>query len=199
MRATLLDLGVGNLHSLAKAIVAAEPSASVSIESDPLVALGRGILILPGVGAFPHAAARLEPFRGELLAALEAGQPCIGICLGMQLLFEESDEGAGDGIGFFGGRVTRIQTARVPHMGWSSLEPASGTPLLPWPSAVYYAHSYGCRPEAANVVLASTTLDGDRVAAAVRRKQTFGLQFHPEKSSRAGIRLLSALLKEVWS
>ncbi len=199
MKVSILDLGVGNLHSLAKAIRVAAPAAIVQIEPEPARAFDRGVVVLPGVGAFAPAAARLAPTRLRLREALEAGAPCIGICLGMQLLFDGSDEGPGAGVGFFGGRVTRLSTARAPHMGWSGLEVRACAPAWPWPSAAYYAHSFACRGEQDADVVATTTLDGDRVVAAVRRRRTVGMQFHPEKSSRAGIRLLAAVLDEVAS
>ncbi len=191
MRVTLLDLGVGNLHSLAKALEAARAGVTVTIETDAARAVSAGVVVLPGVGAFAPAAERLSPAREALARALVDGRPCLGICLGMQLLFESSDEGPGDGLGIFAGRVTKLATARTPHMGWSPLAASASAPAWPWPDAVYYAHSYACRAIEATDVVATTELD------VVRRGNTVGCQFHPEKSSRGGLALLGAILEEI--
>ena len=197
MRVALLDLGVGNLHSLEKALVAAAPGAEVTVEAELRPALGADLVVLPGVGAFSPAAARLAPTRAELARALRNRLPCLGICLGMQLLFESSEEGGGDGVALFPGRVTKLATPRAPHMGWSTLTPSAEAPRWPWPTAVYYAHSYACRAERADQVLATTTLEGDTFPAVVRAANTVGCQFHPEKSSSEGITFLAALIREV--
>jgi glutamine amidotransferase len=123
----LFDYGAGNLHSLAKALEAA--GARVRIEPDPLRVLDADALVLPGVGAFGAAAERLAPAAAEIRRALEDGFPCLGVCLGMQLLLEASDEGAGRGIGLLAGRVRRLRAQRVPHMGWNGVHPASARPL----------------------------------------------------------------------
>jgi len=110
----LFDYGAGNLHSLAKALEVA--GARVRVEPDPLRALDADALVLPGVGAFGAAAARLAPAVDEVRRALEGGLPCLGVCLGMHLLFETSEEGAGRGIGVLAGRVRRLRArARAPH------------------------------------------------------------------------------------
>lgn len=197
MRVALLDLGVGNLHSLEKALVAASGDATVEVETEASRALGADLVVLPGVGAFSPAAARLAPFRRELAGAIASGLPCIGICLGMQLLFDASDEGEGEGLGVFAGRVTRLKTPRTPHMGWSPIVPDAGAPAWPWPSSVYYAHSFACRAVDARDVVATTTLEGDTFPAVVRKHRAVGCQFHPEKSSREGVALLGAILREV--
>ena len=212
MRVTLFDYGAGNLHSLAKAL--SEASDPVRIEPDPVRALDTDLLVLPGVGAFASAAERLAPGRAEMRAAIEAGLPCLGICLGMQLLFEASEEGPGEGLGIFRGRVTRLKAERVPQIGWNTLEPVRGRgsarALSPagWASRpdallehapldfVYYAHSFVCRPEDPGMVIAWSTHETDRFAAAIRRGGVLGVQFHPEKSSRAGVRLVRAFLDE---
>ncbi len=195
MRVTLLDLGIGNLHSLAKAIARAVPEATVGVDADAKRALEADLLVLPGVGAFGAAAAVLAPARERVRDALLGGHPCVGICLGMQLFFDESDEGPGAGLGVMSGRVTRLSTARLPHMGWSPVLAVSGASPWPWPSAVYYAHSYAVRPTHDSVVVAHTELDGDRFPAIVRSGSTIGCQFHPEKSSNEGLALLGAVAR----
>lgn len=195
MRVTLLDLSVGNLHSLEKAFARSLPGAVVTEASDVGAALETDLLVLPGVGAFEHAATVLAPQRSLLLSALERGLPVIGICLGMQLMFERSEEGPGRGLGYFAGDVTRLSTPRTPHMGWSRLVARGATP--PLPSAVYYAHSFACRPQDPRVILAESTADGDTFPAIVRRGKVVGFQFHPEKSSDEGVALLAAMAQEI--
>jgi imidazole glycerol-phosphate synthase subunit HisH len=195
MRVTIFDYGAGNLHSLAKALESA--NAEVLVETDPVRATETDVLVLPGVGAFGAAAARLAPGRAEMRAAIVAGLPTIGICLGMQLMFYTSDEGAGAGLGLIPGRVSRLDAERVPQIGWNTLID-SRDPLLevaPLPIA-YYANSFVCRPTNDSAVVAWSEHEGDRFPAVVRAGSALGVQFHPEKSSVAGVRFLHAFLDE---
>lgn len=197
MRVTLFDYGAGNLHSLAKAL-ATEEGVDVRVEVDPTRAVDTEVLVLPGVGAFGAAAARLAPGREVMRSALERGLPCLGICLGMQLLFDSSDEGEGQGLGYFAGRVTRLAARRVPQIGWNQVDDdrtLSGAKL----DTVYYAHSFVCRAEDASVVKGWTTHEDDRFPAVVRRGRVVGVQFHPEKSSSAGVAFVRTFLREVAS
>jgi glutamine amidotransferase len=194
-RIALFDYGAGNLHSLAKAL--AESGHAIEVEMDARRAIGADLLVLPGVGAFQHAAARLAPALAETRAAIAGGLPAIGICLGMQLHFDESDEGAGRGLGVIPGRVERIRSPRVPHIGWNSVDAVPGTALASSGLDIaYFAHSYVCRPRDERVVTAWTTEGEDRFPAAVREGSATGVQFHPEKSSRDGVGLLVALVSE---
>ena len=127
MRLSIFDYGAGNLHSLAKAL--AGPGRSVLLEADPRAVLETDVLVLPGVGAFAPAADRLSPAREMMRDRIIGGLPTLGICLGMQLLFDESDEGAGRGLGVFPGRVERLRASRTPQMGWNAIEHAR-EPLL---------------------------------------------------------------------
>lgn len=198
MRVTLFDHGAGNLHSLAKALAAA--GADPVITADPTQLLDAEAIVLPGVGAFAPAAARLAPAREAVRDALLAGTPALGICLGMQLLFESSEEGEGAGLGVLAGRVTRLAAERLPHLGWNSLTSA-GEPLLERAplDAVYYAHSYACRPSEPQAMTAWSELEGERFPAIVRRGRVVGVQFHPEKSSQAGLAFLRAFLAEAMA
>lgn len=195
MRIVLFDYGAGNLHSLAKAL--AETGHAVEIEADPRRAIEGDLFVLPGVGAFQPAADRLAPALPAARAAIDGGLPTIGICLGMQLLFDESDEGPGRGLGVIPGRVERIRSPRVPHIGWNDVEPVAGSALASGALDVaYFAHSYVCRPRDERVVTAWTTEGCDRFPAAVRSGNATGVQFHPEKSSREGVALLASLVTE---
>ena len=195
MRIVLFDYGAGNLHSLGKAL--AETGHAITIETDPRKAIDADLFVLPGVGAFQPAAERLAPGLGEVRAAIEGGLPTIGICLGMQLLFDESDEGPGRGLGVIPGHVEKIRSARIPHIGWNTVEPVAGTAVAAGPLDVaYFAHSYVCRPRDERAVTAWTTEGDDRFPSAVRAGSATGVQFHPEKSSRQGVALLAGLVSE---
>lgn len=195
MRVTVFDYGAGNLHSLVKAIEV--PGTEVRVEPDPRRALDTGLLVLPGVGAFAAAAARLAPALDGMRAALADGLPALGICLGMQLLFEGSDEGEGAGLGLLAGRVTRLAGRRVPQIGWNTVDGVRD-PLFAAASlgVAYYANSYVCRPASAAPVTAWSTHEQERFPAAVRQNNVVGVQFHPEKSSREGVRFLRAVVEE---
>ena len=195
MRVTIFDYGAGNLHSLAKAIE--RGGVDVRVETDPVRAVETDALVLPGVGAFGAAAERLAPGRAAMRDAVARGLPAIGICLGMQLLFDASDEGAGEGLGLIRGRVSRLRAERVPQIGWNAIDDAQD-PLFdaaPLPIA-YYANSFVCRPEDPSSVIAWSEHQGDRFPAAVRAGTAVGVQFHPEKSSAGGVQLLHAFLDE---
>lgn len=203
MRATILDYGSGNLHSLAKALSGA--GRSVRIEGDPLAALDTDVLVLPGVGAFGHAVRQLAPARDALGEAILRGLPTLGICLGMQLLFDASDEGEGGGLGVFRGRVTRLRSARTPHMGWNTIDDATD-PLYDTSGlrTAYYANSFACRAghtasdaRANASITAWSTHEQDRFPASVRHGSVMGVQFHPEKSGAPGLRYIDHYLRSI--
>jgi imidazole glycerol-phosphate synthase subunit HisH len=197
VRVTIFDYGAGNLHSLAKALEMND--VSIVVERDPVRSVETDVLVLPGVGAFGSAMERLAPGRQVMRSAILGGLPTIGICLGMQLLFDGSDEGGGSGLGVIAGRVTRLAAKRVPQIGWNDVIPVDDDMLFastPLPIA-YYANSYACRPTDERAVIAWTTHEGDRFPAAVRAGRAVGVQFHPEKSSSDGVRLLHAFLFDV--
>ena len=195
MKVSVFDYGAGNLHSLIKTL--ARDGARVEIETDPSAAARADVLVLPGVGAFGHAAARLAPGLADVRAALADGLPCLGICLGMQLLFDASDEGEGEGLGLFPGRVKRLEGGRVPQIGWNAIEDGDDPLLDAAPVAIaYYANSYVCHPDDASCVHAWSAHDATRFPALVRARRTVGVQFHPEKSSTAGVELVRAFLRE---
>jgi glutamine amidotransferase len=193
---TLIDYGMGNLASVAKALERA--GADVRL-SDAAAAVRRAAaVVLPGVGAFRDAAGRLgESGLGDAVRErIAAGVPFLGVCLGLQLLFECSEEGGEwQGLAVFAGRVVRLDTRlKVPQIGWNELEfrPA-GAALgagLPRPVFAYFLHSYVVRPADPAVIAAVTDYDGERVAA-VARDNVWAVQFHPEKSSAAGLRMLA--------
>jgi len=184
-RLAIFDYGAGNLHSLVKAI--AGDDRDISIETDLRSAIRADLLVLPGVGAFGAAARVMESARSSLASALEDGLPCLGICLGMQLLFDASEEGPGEGVAFIRGNVTRLRTPTVPHMGWNDIEwRGDGIAQSAQLQTAYFANAYICQPDDESAVLARTTHQDATFASIVRRANTVGVQFHPEKSSSAG-------------
>jgi glutamine amidotransferase len=199
MKAAIIDYGIGNLHSLAKGLQAA--GAHVAIETDVARALRSDAIILPGVGAFAPAAATLFASAPLLSVALSSGHPCLGICLGMQLLFESSEEGVGPGLGAFGGHVRRLTARRVPHMGWNRVRASSNDPLFSGmpEMAAYYANSFVAQPADNTTVIAWTEYDGNVFPAAIRNGNTWGVQFHPEKSGEDGLRLIENFVRQVKS
>jgi imidazole glycerol-phosphate synthase subunit HisH len=196
MKIALIDYGTGNLHSLIKALETG--GAAVHVEADLGRALEADGIVLPGVGSFAPAATQLAPAAVALHAALAAGKPCLGICLGMQLLFDSSEEGPGAGLGVLGGRVRRLAARRLPHMGWNDVlmmdDPlfAGLDDLL-----VYYANGFAAEPADESDVVGWTHYGTERFPAAVRRDNVWGVQFHPEKSGAAGLRVLHNFLAQV--
>jgi glutamine amidotransferase len=191
----LFDYGAGNIHSLAKAL--ARGGAEVLVETDARRCVNGDALVLPGVGAFAPAAERLAPGLASIRSAIAGGLPCLGICLGMQLFFNSSEEGTGEGLGLVQGTVRRLRSRRVPQIGWNSLEGAGDSLFEAAPlRLVYYAHSYVCQPASDDGVIAWSQHETDRFPAAVRYGSAVGVQFHPEKSSSPGVQFLSAFLAE---
>ena len=195
MRAAILDYGAGNLYSLARAVRA--NGTEVTITSNVSEALTADALILPGVGAFGKAAEFLAPDREKIAFALANGLPCLAICLGAQLLFESSEEGEGQGLGVIAGRVRKINAGRLPQIGWNEVEDVS-EPLISGSglATVFYANSYVCDPDDRTVITSWSTHESDQFPASVRKGRTVGVQFHPEKSSFAGVAMIGAFLGE---
>ena len=192
---TMIDYGLGNLRSVQKALEFV--GASVQLTADPALVRAAAKLVLPGVGAFGAGIAALHA-RGLANAIREAvgrGTPILGICLGMQFLFDESSEmGRHQGLGLLPGRVVRFphNGLPVPHMGWNQVQHNGTHPLLtgvPAGAYAYFVHSYYCRP-ANPADLIATTDYGQPIAAITGRGHILGIQFHPEKSQQTGLRIL---------
>lgn len=194
MKVTVFDYGAGNLHSLQKALSVA--GAESVVETDPVAAVMGDALILPGVGAFGPAAARLAPGRDRIRQALDAGLPCLGICLGLQLLADGSDEGAGQGLSVIEGRSTKLNARSLPQIGWNALEEITDPDIrAAGLETAYYANSYVVRPADAGLVTAWSRHEGDRFPAAIRQGRVLGVQFHPEKSSWPGLAMIRSFLE----
>jgi imidazole glycerol-phosphate synthase subunit HisH len=196
----VLDYGMGNLRSVARAIERVGGEAAIT--ADPMEAAGAGALILPGVGAFGACMSNLRTSGlDEVVTEFAAsGRPMLGVCLGMQVLYERSEESPGPGLGLFAGRVRRLASAegvKVPHTGWNEVEWAADHPFvrgIPSGTRFYFVHSYAADPGPHAVGIAR---HGRAFAAAVARGSVFGTQFHPEKSGEAGLSLYEAFVKEV--
>ncbi|MEX1184307.1 MAG: imidazole glycerol phosphate synthase subunit HisH [Gemmatimonadota bacterium] len=196
MNVALIDYGTGNVHSLTKALETG--GARVTIESDMTRVPGADAIVLPGVGAFGAAAAQLTPASAALHTAISAGKPVLGICLGMQLLFETSEEGAGQGLAALGGHVRRLHGRRLPHMGWNEVGMMDDPLFAGLDTLVaYYANSYIVEPADESEVIAWSKYGTETFPAAVRRDNVWGVQFHPEKSGAPGLRLLHNFLDQV--
>ena len=198
----IVDYGIGNLGSVTKGFEAA--GAETVLTGDPARLRRAEALVLPGDGAF---GATMDEIRKRdlvplLLDAAAAGTPLLGICIGMQVLFEESEEhGRHEGLGLLPGRVRRLGgDLPVPHMGWNRLKRRRAHPLLDGLEAgayVYFVHSYFC--DAADDVVVATTDYGQDFPAVVGRDNVLGVQFHPEKSQAVGLRMVSSFVRFVAS
>ncbi len=192
----IIDYGMGNLRSVQKAFEYLERDAAIC--RSPEEAAGKSGLILPGVGAFEDAAEHLQEHGlwDFMQKEIQGGKPFLGICLGYQLLFERSEEGGGGtpGLGLFQGTVRRFgNELKVPHMGWNSIRITGGERLfrgVPDGSYFYFVHSYYPEPVDASIVAARTEYQVS-FAAAIAAGNVFAVQFHPEKSSREGLRILA--------
>jgi glutamine amidotransferase len=194
----LIDYGAGNLTSVRKALTALGAEYATPTSPDELQRFSA--VIVPGVGNFAATAALVGPWRDAIATAVHGGTPAFGICLGMQWLFEGSDEAPDvPGLGVLAGRVTRLQgdaerRLKIPHVGWNALDftrPARILAGLERPAHVYFTHSYAAPVTEACV---AATEHGERFAAVVERGHIFGVQFHPEKSSDAGLQILRNFL-----
>ena len=218
---TIIDYGASNIRSVQKAFE--HIGVETRLTADPDAVRRADKLALPGVGAFGSGMDGLcrRDLPAAIREAVRRGVPFLGVCVGMQLLFDESDEmGTHQGLGLIPGRVTRfpanftirkpvlslpqdsqstIHHLKVPHMGWNQLEPVGEHPLLQGIQSgdyAYFVHSYYCEPEEATAVLAWTDY-GFPFASVVAQDNIYGLQFHPEKSQSVGLRILENFIKRM--
>ena len=205
-RVAIVDLGLGNLHSVAKAFERA--GAAPELSADPEVLLRADRLVMPGQGAFKECAHALAGEIGDAVRTwIASGRPYLGICLGMQALFESSEEAPGEtGLGIYEGTVRRFaedlrddegRVQKVPHIGWNQIR--SRHPVFEDGEWYYFVHSYYCVPSDESLVAATTDYGGP-FCSAIARDNVLACQFHPEKSQHAGARLIGHFLGDIsWS
>ncbi len=189
----LADYGVGNLHSLKKALEIC--GAKVTVVSDMKELLDAECIAFPGVGAFDRTVEKLLPYRDDIARMLKDGTPCIGICIGAQIMFEGSDEGTSPGLGIMKGRVVRMKAQRVPHMGWNVVD--TEDPIMDGVDNryFYFANSYHADPAEKDVIKGTTGYEDIRFPTLFRKYNTVGSQFHPEKSSTSGLKVLKNFIR----
>jgi len=200
----VVDYGMGNLRSVAKALLHVAPDRAIVVTADPAVIRGAARVVLPGQSAMPDCMRCLgESGLAEIVVEVARTRPFLGICLGLQMLFDGSEEGPTAGLGLLAGEVVRFRADRmtsptgdklkVPHMGWSPVRKTHGHPLwagIPDGSRFYFAHSFHPVP-ADPALTAATTEYPSPFTCAIARANIFATQFHPEKSHRAGLQLLA--------
>jgi glutamine amidotransferase len=195
-KAVIYDYGVGNLLSLKTALEKAGLNATIGTTSRDLSQADA--IALPGVGSFTAAASKLDNVKQTLKTKVEEGTPLLGICLGLQLFLEESEEGPGKGLSFFEGKNVKLpSTVKVPHMGWNTLDIVKANELFEGiadGSYVYFVHSlYPVYKDES--IVCTTTEYGTTFASAVASKNIYGTQFHPEKSGDIGLKILKNFAK----
>ena len=195
-RISIVDYGLGNLRSVQKALQHVAPESEVEISSDPARIRGADRVVFPGQGAMPDCMRSLnESGLGEAVGEAARTKPFLGLCIGQQMLFEHSAEGDTPGLGLIAGRVkgfTRRPGMKIPHMGWNEVKQVA--PHALWrgiddESRFYFVHSFYCEP-AERAIAAGETRYPDAFTSAIARDNIFATQFHPEKSSGAGLTLL---------
>ena len=196
MRIAVVDYGMGNLRSVSKAIEHVAPRAEVRVTAVPQEILSSDKVVVPGQGAMPDCMRQLAA-SGAREAVVEAARakPFLGVCIGLQMLFDQGEEGDTPGLGLLGGEVPRFKLTglKIPHMGWNEVTQSRPHALwagIPDSSRFYFVHSYYPAPRDA-ALTAGTTVYGRPFTCAVARDNIFAVQFHPEKSQSAGLQLLS--------
>ncbi len=195
----IVDYGVGNLHSLGKALERA--GARVRVAVGPAEFSDARALVLPGVGAFGKVMEVVRPWADALRARIDAGVPTLAVCVGMQVLYSWGEEGNCAGLGLLGGTVRRMPHPRLPHMAWSPISwTAPRDPVLegiPDRTHFYFVHSFATPAEEATAGVLGTTLYGKPFVAVARRGAVVATQFHPEKSSDQGARLIGNWVRSI--
>ena len=190
---SLVDYGVGNLHSLKKALE--NCGAKVELVTDVAKLRDAECIAFPGVGAFDKTMERLLPFKDMIREKLSSGTPCLGICIGTQIMMGGSEEGASPGLGIIEGKVIRLKAKTIPHMGWNVVE--TDDPLFEGIESrhFYFAHSFHGNPTEEGVVKGRTEYEGNTFPTLFRKWNTVGCQFHPEKSSTSGMLFLKNFIR----
>lgn len=191
MSIALIDFGAGNLHSVYKAL--RYVGAEVEITSDLLLIEKSSAVVFPGVGAFGSVMNSIKKNNLEetIIKSAKSSKPFLGICVGMQVLFEQGEENAEEkGLGIFKGKVVKFKKARkVPHIGWNDVSM--------YGERFYFVHSYYVIPEDKKIIYSQTEYDGEIFTSAIKKNNLLAVQFHPEKSGEAGLRLLKTFVQSL--
>ncbi|MCC6160900.1 MAG: imidazole glycerol phosphate synthase subunit HisH [Nitrosomonas sp.] len=206
----IVDYGMGNLRSVSKALEHVDSSAAITVSSDPEVIRSASRVVVPGQGAMPHCMQALnEQGLRETIIDAARNKPFLGICLGLQMLFEESEEGGIQALGILPGKVKKLESGnitshdnpkiKIPHMGWNQVHQTLKHPLwqgIEPDTRFYFVHSYYVATDESEIIAGSTDYPTP-FTCAVAKDNIFAVQFHPEKSHSAGLALLSNFLKWV--
>ena len=196
----IIDYGMGNLRSIHNALTTVGGNPVIVSDSDALLDTDADAVVIPGVGSFGDAMRNLTPFSDRLFDLVDSGTPLLGICIGMQVLFERSAESDASGFGLLAGDVVRLPDGvKIPQMGWNELTIHRDSDLLAGiddGDFFYFVHSYYCVPEDERVVVATTDYGVD-MAAVVEKGNIHAVQFHPEKSSKKGLLILKNFVEMV--
>ena len=184
---TLTDYGVGNLYSIRRSLE--NCGAEVTVVRDMKEVLDAECVVFPGVGAFDKTMEKLQPYREDIREKLLSGTPALGICIGMQIMYNSSAEGTTPGLGVFDGDVVPLVGKVIPHMGWNQV--VSDDPLMDGVGDrnFYFAHSFRGNPSE-DITIGTTEYEGTEIPTFFRKTNTYGTQFHPEKSSTSGMAVL---------
>ncbi len=179
----IIDTGTGNLFNIQKV-------SGGEITDDIATIENADKIIFPGVGSFPFVIDKIKPFRNTLVKKIRDGTPYLGICLGLEVLFESSEEGKGSGLSIFNGSIKKLTEGRIPHIGWDTVNILKNSKLFSGiknNTYFYFLHSYY---SPVNPYTVSTTEYGNVISSSIEYKNVFGVQFHPEKSGKDGIKIL---------
>jgi imidazole glycerol phosphate synthase, glutamine amidotransferase subunit len=179
---------VGNLHSVKKALELNGAKVDVIAEMKDL--LDAECIVFPGVGAFDMTMKKLLPYKDEIAEHLRSGIPALGICIGLQIMFDSSEEGKSRGLSIFDGRIKRLTAEMIPHMGWNEVVSSDDLMTGIDDRMFYFAHSYHCSATKTEVVVGTTEYEKETFSSFFRTRNVYGTQFHPEKSSVSGLRFI---------
>jgi imidazole glycerol-phosphate synthase subunit HisH len=193
MRIVMADYGVGNLHSIKKALE--KNGTAVTVVTDMNELLNAKCIVFPGVGAFDKTMEKLLPYKEKIRERLEAGVPALGICIGTQIMFESSEEGTSLGLGFLPGTVRKIKAKQVPHMGWNQVDTKDLLMDGIEDRYFYFAHSYYGDIKDRSMIAGTTEYEGFTFPSFFKKNNYYGTQFHPEKSGDSGLEFIGHFLE----
>lgn len=193
LNVSLADYGVGNLYSLKKAFE--KCGAKVEVESDMKKLVDADCIAFPGVGAFDSTVGRIDQYSEGLLQKFSSGTPCLGICIGAQILMEGSEEGVKPGLGFIKGKAKKLSARQIPHVGWNYVKTDDDLFRGIDDRYLYFTHSYFCEPAEKGITVGTTEYEGTEYPVFFRKSNVVATQFHPEKSSNSGLKFIKNFIQ----